>query len=498
MLLLALGLGGALAAETRLVLEGEVPADGLDHFFLDVEVPQGTVEIEVRHADGSEADILDWGLDDPAGFRGWGGGNAEPAVVGEQAASRSYLAGPLPAGTWRVVVGKAKIRSSPATYAVEVLLRDSPTLAADAEQGPYTPVTLEEGPRWYAGDLHVHSEHSGDARPGLDELADFARGRGLDFVVLSDHNTTSQLAVMSAAQARHPSLLFVPGVEFTTYDGHAGAFGATDWVDHRIGQPGVTIEAAAQAFAEQGAPFILNHPNLELGELCIGCAWDHDLDPALIGGIEVVTGGYEPVGKLFFADNVALWMALEAAGARVAPVGGSDDHQAGQDAGPTASPIGSPTTLLYAESLEVGALQRALQAGQTVVKLQGPDDPMISLWSASGTWGGPDDEALVARVEGDLGGTLRWFVDGEEAGAVEVSEDPFTHRFFVDAPPAGARVRLQLDVDGAPRVLTGTFYLEDAPAADVSAKEGCGGCAQGPAGAFSPALLLALLARRRR
>jgi hypothetical protein len=47
-------------------------------------------------------------------------------------------------------------------------------------------------------------------------------------------------------------------------------------------------------------------------------------------------------------------------------------------------------------------------------------------------------------------------------------------------------------------VLTGTFYLEDAPAADVSAKEGCGGCAQGPAGAFSPALLLALLARRRR
>ena len=79
------------------------------HFFLPFEVPEGIVEIEVQHDNLSSENILDWGLDDPDGFRGWGGGNREPAIVGVQAATRSYVPGPIPAGTWEVVVGKAKI-----------------------------------------------------------------------------------------------------------------------------------------------------------------------------------------------------------------------------------------------------------------------------------------------------------------------------------------------------------------------------------------------------
>ena len=87
----------ALAGETKIVLDGAVPDSDLDHFFVPFDVPPGTVEIEVQHDDLSDANILDWGLDDPAGFRGWGGGNSEPAVVGLVAASRSYVAGPIAA-----------------------------------------------------------------------------------------------------------------------------------------------------------------------------------------------------------------------------------------------------------------------------------------------------------------------------------------------------------------------------------------------------------------
>jgi hypothetical protein len=47
--------------------------------------------------DDNAVDVLDFGVEDPQGFRGWGGGNVEPAVIGVQAASRSYLPGPLPA-----------------------------------------------------------------------------------------------------------------------------------------------------------------------------------------------------------------------------------------------------------------------------------------------------------------------------------------------------------------------------------------------------------------
>ena len=59
-----------------------MPEDGSRFFELTFEVPRGR-EIEVRHSDRSSTNVLDWGLLDPERFRGWGGGNEEPAVVGD-------------------------------------------------------------------------------------------------------------------------------------------------------------------------------------------------------------------------------------------------------------------------------------------------------------------------------------------------------------------------------------------------------------------------------
>src|SRR6266542_1098906 len=101
---------GVAAADTTLVFDGDVPPDGPDHFFVPFDVPAGTVEIEVAHAGAPGANILDFGLVDANGYRGWGGGTSEPTVVGVQAASRAYVPGPLSAGRWRVVVGKALIK----------------------------------------------------------------------------------------------------------------------------------------------------------------------------------------------------------------------------------------------------------------------------------------------------------------------------------------------------------------------------------------------------
>jgi hypothetical protein len=102
--LAALGLtsvsGSAFAAETTLDLSGTVPDDQYKHFFLPFDVPAGTTEIQIHHDDLSDQNILDWGLVDETGkFRGWGGGNTEDAIVGVDAATRSYLPGPINAGT---------------------------------------------------------------------------------------------------------------------------------------------------------------------------------------------------------------------------------------------------------------------------------------------------------------------------------------------------------------------------------------------------------------
>ncbi len=492
----------ARADETVLVLDGTLAEGGPDHVFLPFDVPEGVVEIEVRHDDLSDANILDWGLDSPDGFRGWGGGNAEPAVVGVDAASRSYLAGPIPAGTWKVVVGKAKIVETPASYAVRVTLRTQSTLAPQPERTPYVPApALETGWRWYAGDLHVHSRESGDASPSIDAVAAEAAARGLDFVVLSDHNTTAQDDFLVDAQARAQGVLLVPGREFTTYDGHVGIFGQTGWLDHRIGSTADSVEGALDDAHAAGAFVTVNHPNLDLGDLCVGCAWEHEVDPHDLDGIEIVTGGWSPVGRLFFAQNLALWESWLDAGARIVPVGGSDDHEGGHGSGATYSPLASPTTRILARELSVEALQEGLQAGRTMVQLQGAGDPILEL-GAEGTLaaqgpsganrGGappsatppppvPDTGAWTATVTGGsdvpaVGADLLWIVDGVEVARVPVTSDPFTDTRTIDAPPEGARVRLQLEVEGAPRVLTAYQWIANAPVTDATVDDGGCGC----------------------
>ena len=69
------------------------------------------------------------------------------------------------------------------------------------------------------GIAHVHSRYSYDGCHDLAELAQFARARGLDFVLMSEHNRTLTADVMRAFVAECDALtqatgvLMVPGIE---------------------------------------------------------------------------------------------------------------------------------------------------------------------------------------------------------------------------------------------------------------------------------------------
>jgi hypothetical protein len=52
----------------------------------------------------------------------------------------------------------------------------------------------------------------------------------------------------------------------------------------------------------------INHPALDVADLCIGCSWRHDLDPKKVGGIEIGTGGLSKGASLFSARATAFWM----------------------------------------------------------------------------------------------------------------------------------------------------------------------------------------------
>lgn len=498
-------------ADSTVHKEGEVPADGLDHFFVPFDVPAGTTEIEVRHDDLSEENILDFGLLDPNGYRGWGGGTEEPAVVGVGAASRAYVPGPIPAGVWQVVVGKAKIAQPPGRYSIDITLRDAPTLDARPGRGKYTPSpALESAQRFYAGDFHVHSMESTDARPPIDEIAAFAKMKGLDFVELSDHNTVTQDDFISDAQSRHPDLLILPGIEYTTYHGHANAIGATQWIDHKIGQPGVTIDGAIEQTHAQGALFSINHPMLDVGDLCIGCAWTYLPAPKGIDAIEIETGGLKEAGFIFIDKVIDFWESKLADGSRIVPIGGSDDHKAGVDLGQFQSPIASPTTLIWADELSAKGIVDGIKRGRTVVKLQGPDDPMVELESLVPTTTdtvSAKSTRFVAKVSGAPDDAeLVWVVNGESQEAIPVRGGDATFELDRQAPETGEdRVRVEVHVGGKRRTMTSYLWLQRDPAgpdyvADHASDDGCqiGGGARG-----SVVLLVALVGllgwkRRRR
>ncbi|MEO8700783.1 MAG: CehA/McbA family metallohydrolase [Kofleriaceae bacterium] len=495
-----------IAVISTVHLEAAVPLDGGDYVDVPFTVPAETVEIRITHDDGSDFDILDWGVWSPEGFRGWGGGNTEDAIIGVDQSSRSYLPGAITPGTWTVVIGKAQLGQAGGHYSIDVTFDDAATLVV-RPKAEFTPVTLSPDRRWYKGDFHVHSSESGDADASFDQIGELAKSRGLDFVNLSDHNTNSQVALVAAVQPTHPDVLFLRGAEITTYAGHGNAVGLPSYIDHRIGYAGRTIVNVLDEVEAQGALFIVNHPTLDLGDNCIGCAWGHADTPwNKVSGLEVITGKWDVVERLFVPSAIALWDEQLAAGNRIAAIGGSDDHRAGTGTGITDTPLGSPTTLVLADNLSEAAIIEGIRKGRTIVQLRGPDDPFVDVHveAPDGTLAEIGDDVdgvaemtMQLHVTGGAGNFAQLWRDGEKLEQIPIDSDDFEH-VFVDEPGAqDRRYRVELITDANQRiVVTSHVYIHGVEA------EGGGCCHSSSGGGLTGvplvAAFVALLRRRRR
>jgi MYXO-CTERM domain-containing protein len=452
---------------STLPLEGDVTAEGGDYVRIPFEVPEGTVEIGYQHTDNSGPDILDFGMRDPGGQRGWCGGLTDDDVIGVEESSRCYMPGPIEAGsTWFVEIGKAKLGKAPVHYNVVLEFRDAPTLKP-RPRAEFEPVVLESGARWYAGDFHVHSTESGDATATFDQIRDLARARGVDFVNLSDHNVITQHALVAAYQAGVDDVLFLRGSEVTTYGGHGNTVGNASYIDHHIGQDGRTVGDLLDQVVADGALFIVNHPKLALGDECIGCAWSYDDTPwDEVTGIELQTGSYfyEPV---FTPQVLNMWDDLLDGGYRITGVSGSDDHRAPTAPDQDDGQIGTPTSMVWAEELSEAGIMEGVRAGRVVVKLRGPDDPMLELTAETdrGERGMIGDSVIGGRVSltasatGADGMQLVLMRNGEMDEVVDVTGKDFTHTFERDTRSEGDRYRVHLTL-ASDVVITNHVWVE--------------------------------------
>lgn len=364
-------------------IEGTLTAaDRLTWIERPFDVPAGTerIDVETTFTDGDRGTALEFGLYDPVRFRGASRYSKTRFFVTRIAATASYSAGELQPGRWRLLIGVPSIRDGVISkYHVRVRL---------TPEGPGQPAVSElasgsavSGPRWFQGDLHTHTLHSdgygcADGRGGagpcaVHQVIDAAVRRGLDFVAVTDHNTTSHHQDLATLQSQHDRLLLLRGQEVTSFYGHANIFGTSEIVDFRIGHPGITASTVFAQARALGGLLVVNHPARETGEKCTGCGWSApDTDWSQVEVLEVlnmftVTG--PTAGEPF-------WHARLNEGHRITGVGGSDDHGASTRAG---SAVGTPTTVIQADSLNEAALLRGIRAGRVYIKVRGPEGPDV-------------------------------------------------------------------------------------------------------------------------
>lgn len=463
-----------------LVLTGQVlGADHQTYKPVSFEVPEGVTRLTVAFAytGKDQKTVVDLGLLDPVRFRGWSGGNKSAFTISTEDATPSYLPGPLPAGRWTLLLGVPNARpGSTATYEAKV------SFERGAAGAGLATATMKAAPGWYRGDLHMHTAHSDGSclsQSGarvpcpVYRTVEAARAKGLDFIAITDHNTTSHYEAMAELQPAFDRLLLIPGREVTTFQGHANVFGPTAFIDFRLGDPTVpTIKALQDAVAAAGGLFSINHPSAPSGEQCMGCGWTvPGTDYDQVQAVEVANGGSERTqnGAEGPLSGVPFWEARLNAGHRITAIGGSDNHDAGL-AADVAGAVGRPTTVVHAEALSTPAILAGLRAGRVFIDLDGTGDRLLDL-SARAKSGQATMGGVLTATPGETV-TFAVSVAGADPAGIEVVRDGTKLSVAID--PAGtfklamgkraSWVRLNLrDAKGRLLLIGNPIYLRTQP-----------------------------------
>ncbi|MDN3354208.1 CehA/McbA family metallohydrolase [Actinomadura sp. DC4] len=343
---------------------GHLDTGAADFVYVPVEVPKGVQKIAVEYTydkpavpAGTPGNSCDIGVFDQRGtklggrgFRGWSGGFRTAFEISNTEATPGYLPGPVQSGTWNIVLGPYQIAPQGMNYQVKITL----TFGAPGEAFTpnYPPRRAKgRGRAWYRGDGHLHTVHSDGRRlPG--EVAAGAREAGLDFMVSTDHNTSSSHAVWG--EYAGPDLLIITGEEVTTRNGHWLALGLTagEWIDWRYRSRDDAFDRFARQVHRSGGIVVPAHPYCPY----VACQWKFGYDDA--DAVEVWNGPWTYDDE----SSVDMWDAKlgEAVrtGRRWLPaMGDSDAHSVPQV-------IGLPHNVVYADDLDTDAIMDGLRAGR--------------------------------------------------------------------------------------------------------------------------------------
>jgi hypothetical protein len=434
-----------------ITLSGTVTFDDLATYKeIPFEAPVGAYSLSVRvDHDGREAHtILDLGLADPVGFRGWSGSNKSTLYASAFEATPSFRAGPVP-GKWNLILGIPSVRRGVTTHWTATISFNARADAAGAIQ-----LLSGAAPGWLRGDFHTHTGHSDGSCPSqsgarvpcpVGETLAAAVRSGLDFVSVTDHNTWAQNDALRELEPFYDRLTVVHGAEITTFKGHANALGVRYPVDFRLGTshlPDTSI--LLDRIAAQGGILSLSHPGLASGELCMGCGWTGDIDYSRLTAIEAVNGGALRAGTVEnpTTSGILFWQKLLDQGFHLTAIGGSDNHDATDMTGERQSPVGTPTTVVWTEDASEQAVIAGVKSGRVFIDLQNQRDRVLDMTAMTGA--GSTVHAVA------MGGTLHLAPGSQAAllitldGAPEAAIELVAHNLDVvqGADPHTAQITL--------------------------------------------------------
>jgi len=466
-----------------LVLTGVITdADAKTTKHVPFSVPEGVVRLglELDYTGRDQGTVIDTGLFDPNGFRGWSGSRKHAVVLSATDATPSYLPAPIRSGRWSLNLGISAIRPhKQSQYTVKIYFwrhGDTPLVST------FSPEPLRTGPAWYRGDFHMHDAHSDGfcaSRRGqpvpcpLYRMVEAAAARKLDFIAVTDHNTTSHFNVMHELQPFNDELLLIPGREITTPAGHANVFGTTEFIDYRLdGESARTVNDVFHDAASLHGVITVNHPMRVTSEECRGCGWTaENVDYRPVTAIEVVNSNDE------FAEHprdaragvgLSFWQSLLDHGLRLTAIGGSDTHDV--DVGVMG--VGVPTTVVYAAELSERAILEGVRAGHVFIDVAGSSDRILTAEANAGEHTAQMGDLLLApagtavrvavHVIGCRAARVIVLQQGQREPVAEaaLATNDATQNFQL--PNDGARHWLRVEVrgvDGRPLLIGNPFYL---------------------------------------
>lgn len=420
--------------------------------YIPFEMPAGVGTLAVayrtslRSARGTEH--VDIGLFDPrghelheaVGFRGWSGSARAEFLIGPEAATPGYVAGPLYPGTWHIVLGSESRKAEDVHYEIELDFRATVVPGAARLRAPFSDGTLRSQPGYYRGDLHCHTVHS-DGTHSLEVVAGRAAERGLEFLSITNHNVVATAAPVPDGFV--DQFLLLGGQEVTTYRGHLNVWGIRDWIEFRACTDD-DMRAIVEAAHARGGVTSINHPRTG------GPAWEFAPLPA-IPCLEVWNGPW----VLNNHEALATYDRLLCDGRRLTAVGGSDIHVVSTPDAPYPYELGTPTTQVYASALSERALLEGLRTGRVCITAE-PQAQWVELRvAAEGTTAvmgdtlaaGGDWDVTVETV-GFPDAVVSLVADGREVACVPAER---AQRIPIPAPQRYVRAEVLREPAAAPQ-----------------------------------------------